>query len=61
MQTKLQPRYPKEKTSLGKSMRRWEDRIKSDLKDVGHETVELIPLVQNKVHWPAFVNFTTNI
>jgi len=44
------------KTSLGKSRRRSEDNIKTDLKVIGREDVDWIQLAKNAVNWWAVVN-----
>jgi hypothetical protein len=52
---------PKEKGSLGRHRRRWEDNIKTDLQEVGYEGMDWIELAQDRNRWRALVNVVMNI
>jgi hypothetical protein len=47
------------KMPLVRPRRRWEDRIKMDLRDIGWECVEWIHLAQDRDRWRALVNAVT--
>jgi hypothetical protein len=49
------------KRPLGRLRRRWKDNIKIDLREIGIEGVNWIPLAQDWVQWRAFVNTVMNI
>jgi hypothetical protein len=49
-----------ETTPLSRPRRRWEDIIKLDLKEVGCEDIDWIPLIQDKDHWPDLVRKDLN-
>jgi hypothetical protein len=51
---------PKEETSWGETSYRWEDNIKIDFKETGHNGVEWIHLTQSTVQW-GDVNTVKNI
>jgi hypothetical protein len=42
-------------------LRRWEDNIKMDLREVGIDGANWIRLVQDRVEWRAFVNTVMNL
>jgi hypothetical protein len=46
---------PEDKRPLGRLMRRWEDNIKLDLREIGIDGVNWIQLAQDRVQWRAFV------
>lgn len=46
---------------MNKSRRRYEDNIKTDLKEIACGDVEWVYLVQDMVHWRAYVNTATNL
>jgi hypothetical protein len=45
---------------LGTPVRRWEDNIKMDLREIGWEIVEWIHLAQDRDLWRAVVNTVMN-
>jgi hypothetical protein len=47
--------------TTGKTMRRWEDNIKMDLKEIGFDGANWIRLAQDRVQWRAFVNTVMNL
>jgi hypothetical protein len=51
---------PEGKRPLGRPMRRWEDNIKMDLREIGINGANWIRLAQNRVKW-AFVNTVMNL
>jgi hypothetical protein len=42
-------------------MRRWEDNIKMDLREIGIDGANWIRLAQDRVQWRALVNTVTNL
>jgi hypothetical protein len=44
------------KRPLGRPMRRWEDNINMDLREIGIDGVNWICLAQDRVQWRAFVS-----
>ena len=46
---------PEGKRPLGRSMRRWEDNIRMDIKEVGCGSVDWIDLAQDMDRWRALV------
>jgi hypothetical protein len=52
---------PEVRKPLGRPRRRWEDNIKTDLKEVCIDSVNWIQLAQDRVHWRAFVRTVTNL
>jgi hypothetical protein len=52
---------PEGKRPLGRSRRRWEDRIKLDLREIGIDGANWIQLAQDRVEWRAFVNTVINL
>jgi hypothetical protein len=49
-------RRPKGKRPLGRSMHRWENNIKMDLRETGIDKANWIRLAQDRVQWQGFVN-----
>jgi hypothetical protein len=49
------------KRPLERSRRRWEDNIKTDLREIGIDGVNWIRLAQHKVQWRACVNTVMNL
>ena len=47
---------PEGKRPLRKSRRRWEDNIKTDLREVGCEGMDWIDLAQDRDSWRALLN-----
>jgi hypothetical protein len=52
---------PEGKRPLGKPRRRWEDGIRTDLRDFGWGSVEWIQLAQDRDRWRALVNTVMNL
>jgi hypothetical protein len=49
------------KRPLGRPRRRWEDKIKMDLREIGIDGANWIHLAQYTVQWRAFVNTVMNL
>jgi hypothetical protein len=47
--------------TLGRPRRRWDDNIKTDLREVGWCRVDCIDLVQDRYQWRAHVNTVMNL
>jgi hypothetical protein len=47
---------PEGKRPFGRSRRRWEDRIRMDLREIGWGSVDWIQLAQDRDRWRALVN-----
>jgi hypothetical protein len=47
--------------SLGRFGCRWEDNIKVDLRETGHECVDWAEVTQDKVKWQASENAVINV
>jgi hypothetical protein len=47
---------PEGKRPLGRLRRRWEDGIRTDLRDIGWGSVAWIQLAQDRDRWRALVN-----
>jgi len=52
---------PEGKRPLGRPRRRWEDGIRMDLREIGLEGVDWIPLAQDKDWWQAVVSDVMNL
>jgi hypothetical protein len=52
---------PERKRLHGRPMRRWEDNIKMDLKQVGCEGMDWIELAEDRDSWRAVVNAVMNL
>jgi hypothetical protein len=52
---------PEDKRPLGRLRHRWEDNIKTDLREVGMDGANWIQLAQDRVQWRAFVNTVMNL
>ena len=52
---------PKEKRTLWRHRRRWEDNIRMDLKEIGIHTRNLVNSMQDKDYWRALVNAALNL
>jgi len=51
---------PEGKRTLGRTRRRWEDNINTDIQEVGCGGMDWIDLVQDKDRWLALVNVVMN-
>jgi hypothetical protein len=49
------------KRPLGRPRRRWEDNIKTDLRDIGIDGANWIRLAQDRVQWRVFVSTVMNL
>jgi hypothetical protein len=52
---------PEGKRLLGKPRRRWEDKIKADLQEVGCGGMDWIELAQDRNKWRTLVNAVMNL
>jgi hypothetical protein len=52
---------PAGKRPIGRHMRRWEDNIKIDLREVGCGGMDWIELAQERDRWRALVNEVMNL
>jgi ribosome biogenesis protein Nip4 len=52
---------PEGRRPLGRSRRRWEDNIKTDLRKIGFGDVDWIHWVQDRDRWWALVNTVMNL
>jgi hypothetical protein len=52
---------PEGKRPLGRPRRRWIDKIKMDLLEIGLNFVDWIGLTQGKYSWRALVNSVVNL
>jgi hypothetical protein len=52
---------PERKRPLRRPMYRWEDNIKTDLREIGIDGVNWIQLAQDRVQWQAFVSTIMNL
>jgi hypothetical protein len=52
---------PEGKRPLGRPGRRWEDNIKTDLREIGIDGANWIRLAQDRVQWRAFANMVMNL
>jgi hypothetical protein len=49
------------KRPLGRPRRRWENRIRMDLREIGWGSVDWIQLAQDRDRWRAVVNAVMNL
>ena len=49
------------KRPLGRPRRKWEDKIKMDLQEVGCGDLDWIELAQDRVSWQTLVNAVMNL
>ena len=49
------------KKPLGRSMRRWEENIRMDLKEICINTRNWVDLTQDRDYWKAFMNAALNL
>jgi hypothetical protein len=52
---------PEGKRELGRPRRRWEDRIRMDLREICWGSVDWIQFAQDRVRWRDFVNTVMNL
>jgi hypothetical protein len=52
---------PEGKRPLGRPRRKWEDKIKMDIREIGIDGANWIRLAQDWVRWRAFVNTVVNL
>jgi hypothetical protein len=52
---------PEGKRPLGRPRRKWEDRVRIDLREIGSESVDWIQLAQDRDRWRALVNTVMNL
>jgi hypothetical protein len=52
---------PEGKRRLGRPRRRWEDNIKTDLREIWIDDANWIQLALDRVQWRAFVNTVMNL
>jgi hypothetical protein len=52
---------PEEKKPLGTPRRRWEDNIKTDLREIGWGGMDWIYLAQDRNRWRTLVNTVMNL
>jgi hypothetical protein len=52
---------PERKIPLGRPRRRWEDRIRMDLREIGLGGVDWIRLAQDRDRWRAVVSAVMNL
>jgi hypothetical protein len=52
---------PEGRRPLGRPRRRWEDKIKMDLREIGFGDVDWIYLAQDRGGWRALVNTVMNL
>jgi hypothetical protein len=54
-------RKPDGRRPLGKARHRWEDNIRTDLRDAGWKDMDRVDLAQHSDRWRAFVNTVMNL
>jgi hypothetical protein len=52
---------PEGKRPLGRPIRRWEDNIRMDLREIGWGSMDWIDLAQDRDRWRALVNTVMNL
>jgi hypothetical protein len=52
---------PKGKRPLGRPIRRWEDNIKMDLREIGWGGMDWIDVAYDRNQWRALVNTVKNL
>jgi hypothetical protein len=52
---------PEEKRPQGRPRRRWVDNIKTDLREIGWDGVNLIDMAQDRDQWRVLVNTVLNL
>jgi hypothetical protein len=53
-------RKPEGKRPIGRPIRKWEDNIKMDLREIGWGGMDWIHLAQVRVQWRSLVNMAMN-
>jgi hypothetical protein len=53
--------WPETKRPLGRSRFRWEDNIKTDLREIWIDVENWIQLAWDGVHWRVFVNMVMDL
>jgi hypothetical protein len=53
--------YAEEKRALGWYRRRWEDNIKTCLREIGYKIVVWMELAQDRLQWRAILNKVMNL
>jgi len=54
-------RRPEDKRPLGRPRRRWEDNVRTDLREIGIEGPNWIQLSWDRVQWRASVSTAMNL
>jgi hypothetical protein len=52
---------PEEDIAAGRPMRRWDDNIRMNLREIGWEGVDWMKLIEDKNQWRDFVNTVMNL
>jgi hypothetical protein len=52
---------PEGKRSLGRPRHRWEDSVKTDLREIGWGGMDWIHLAEDRDMWRALVNMVVNL
>jgi hypothetical protein len=52
---------PEGNRPLGRPRRRWEDNIKTDLREIGIDGANMIRLAQERVQWSDFASTVMNL
>jgi hypothetical protein len=52
---------PEGKRPLGRPRRRWVDNIKTDIREIGWDSMDCIDLAQVRDQWRALVNAVMNL
>jgi hypothetical protein len=52
---------PEGRRPLGRPRRRWVDNIKTDVREIGWDSVDWVDLAQDRDHWRALVNTVMNL
>jgi hypothetical protein len=52
---------PEGKRPLGRPRQRWEDNIRMDLREIGWEGMDWVPLAQDRDQWWTLMNTVMNL